>query len=99
MASTPSGQPDRTKPTTTRKLRVVAKIRCFTESNSSTTPWISVNKPREVASGAGAGYGGERGRERGGEEGEGRDEGVRDGVSEGREQRVSDGVSEGRRSF
>ncbi|GMY16842.1 hypothetical protein FCV25MIE_12081 [Fagus crenata] len=29
MASTPSGQPDRTKPTTTRKLRVVAKTRCF----------------------------------------------------------------------
>ncbi|GMY39578.1 kinesin-like protein KIN-10C isoform X2 [Fagus crenata] len=50
MASTPSGQPDRTKPTTTRKVRVVAKIRGFTDSDSSTTPWISVNKPNGEAS-------------------------------------------------
>ncbi|GMY16899.1 kinesin-like protein kin-10c [Fagus crenata] len=50
MASTPSGQPDRTKPTTTRKVRVVAKTRCFTDSDSSTTPWISVNKPNGEAS-------------------------------------------------
>ena len=50
MASTPSGQPDRTKPTTTRKVRVVAKTCCFTDSDSSTTPWISVNKPNGEAS-------------------------------------------------
>ncbi|KAK7831428.1 kinesin-like protein kin-10c, partial [Quercus suber] len=46
MASTPSGQPDRTKAfNPTRKVRVVAKIRGFADSESSTAPWISVNKP------------------------------------------------------
>ncbi|XP_050253263.1 kinesin-like protein KIN-10C isoform X1 [Quercus robur] len=46
MASTPSGRPDRTKAfNPTRKVRVVAKIRGFADSESSTAPWISVNKP------------------------------------------------------
>ncbi|KAM4069014.1 hypothetical protein ACB094_12G057000 [Castanea mollissima] len=46
MASTPSGRPDRTKAVNaTRKVRVVAKIRGFADSESSTAPWISVNKP------------------------------------------------------
>uniref|UniRef100_A0A2N9I9R6 Uncharacterized protein n=1 Tax=Fagus sylvatica TaxID=28930 RepID=A0A2N9I9R6_FAGSY len=82
MASTPSGQPDRTKPTTTRKLRVVAKTRTHRRhrgSPSTSRESVRASQFREAASGAGAGYGGERGRERGGEEGEGRDEGVRVG--------------------
>ncbi|KAB1204842.1 Kinesin-like protein KIF22 [Morella rubra] len=55
MASTPS---DRSKVTTYRKVRVIAKIRGVTDteaeipanSGCSTSPWISVNKPRGEAS-------------------------------------------------
>ncbi|XP_030925959.1 kinesin-like protein KIN-10C isoform X2 [Quercus lobata] len=46
MASTSSGRPDRTKAfNPTRMVRVVAKIRGFADSESSTALWISVNKP------------------------------------------------------
>jgi hypothetical protein len=78
MASTPSGQPDHTKPTTTRKLRrrarklppaLAMKLR-RRSARSCLRRWRGSfeRDPREAASGAGAGYGGERGRERGGED-------------------------------
>jgi hypothetical protein len=78
LASTPSGQPDRTKPTTTRKLRrrarklppaLARKLR-RRSARSCLRRWRGSfeGDPREAASGAGAGYGGERGRERGGED-------------------------------